>query len=410
MEHHTKSTNDLSRKFKAIVIFALDIYHLLKETSATGMEIEMERSVSLFQKKGSADKEYHIHLEASGDGFVVNFQNGRRGKPLRGGTKTANPVTLEAANEIFDKLEATKIKGGYTPDTSGVVVAMQKVGDKVHSGFNPMLLKEARYDDVEDDLGDFDQHGKILQEKYDGENRSVIIDGGEIIGVDKKGFIVALPETAVEECRNLNLTGRYVLNGEAMAGDRIVFFDIAQSPDYPEGEAPFERRLSDLYSVLSDANAAILDLAQDNIGTDAESFVSKLRKENAEGFVAKRRDGFYDQSVRGPDQEKYKFVETVSCEVQKQNEGKRSVLMKMYDDLGNGVEVGNVTIPPNADIPEAGAFIEVEYLYAYEGGSIYQPVFKKERKDIDATDCKLSTLKYKREEPVIEADDDGLSM
>jgi bifunctional non-homologous end joining protein LigD len=79
------------------------------------------------------------------------------------------------------------------------------------------------------------------------------------------------------------------------------------------------------------------------------------------------------------------------------NEGKRSVQMQVYDEVGTPVEVGSVTIPPNKDIPEVGSVIEVTYLYAYEGGSLFQPVFNKERNDVLPDECTESQLKYKAE-------------
>lgn len=392
---------------------ARNTYSALKDNKIEKGYIPDDVEVSLFNREGSANKEYHIQLVAEVDGYIVNFQYGRSGKPLKTGTKTAEPVDHSKAEDLYFKLMQSKIKGGYTEDSAGKVVAMQKVGDKVHSGFKPMLLKEGRFDEIEENLEDLNDEDAILQEKLDGENRSVIIDGDQIIGVDKKGFIVPLPDRTVNEVKKLNLDGRHVLNGEEMAGGRIVFFDVAAAPDFPEGEVAFERRLSALYTILTGANQSILDLAQDNVGGDPDAFVEKLRDENAEGFVKKRRDGLYDQAARNNDQVKYKFLDTVSCVVEKQNEGKRSVSLRMFDDQGNGVNVGNVTIPSNADIPAAGAFVEIEYLYAYEEGSLFQPVFKCVRTDIDETDCCLSTRKIKREEPAPEVQsdlDDGPGM
>ena len=61
------------------------------------------------------------------------------------------------------------------------------------------------------------------------------------------------------------------------------------------------------------------------------------------------------------------------------------------------IAVGNVTIPPNAAVPVAGEVIEARYLYAYKGGSLYQPVFIGVRDDIDASACTMTQLKFKPE-------------
>ena len=46
------------------------------------------------------------------------------------------------------------------------------------------------------------------------------------------------------------------------------------------------------------------------------------------------------------------------------------------------VGVGNVTVPANQAIPQAGVLVEVRYLYAHDGGSLFQPVLLGVRDDI----------------------------
>ena len=100
---------------------------------------------------------------------------------------------------------------------------------------------------------------------------------------------------------------------------------------------------------------------------------------------------------------KFKFTESASCCVFSVNSDKRSVrigLLEIRDDpiKGQGmVPVGNVTIPPNHAIPNVGEIVEVEYLYAYPGGSLYQPVYRGKRSDLDVSACTTRQLKYKQE-------------
>ncbi len=58
---------------------------------------------------------------------------------------------------------------------------------------------------------------------------------------------------------------------------------------------------------------------------------------------------------------------------------------------------GNVTIPVSHEIPSLNALVDVEYLYAYRGGSIYQPVYRGQRTDLELSACTLSQLKFKPE-------------
>ena len=57
------------------------------------------------------------------------------------------------------------------------------------------------------------------------------------------------------------------------------------------------------------------------------------------------------------------------------NEGKRSVSFYGYDgyDGDKKVPLGNVTIPPNHDIPQPKSIIQIRYLYCYRGGGEVVP-------------------------------------
>jgi bifunctional non-homologous end joining protein LigD len=46
-------------------------------------------------------------------------------------------------------------------------------------------------------------------------------------------------------------------------------------------------------------------------------------------------------------------------------------------------------------VPVTGQIIEVRYLYAYPGGSLYQPVYLGRRDDLEREDCNLRQLKYR---------------
>jgi len=50
------------------------------------------------------------------------------------------------------------------------------------------------------------------------------------------------------------------------------------------------------------------------------------------------------------------------------------------------------------DIPEPKSVIEVRYLYAFKGGSLYQPTFIHRRDDVLPAECGIGQLKYKAEE------------
>jgi len=91
-----------------------------------------------------------------------------------------------------------------------------------------------------------------------------------------------------------------------------------------------------------------------------------------------------------------------SCIVAGVNGTKRSVAIELLDGEQR-ISVGNVTVPPNANIPSAGTIIEIRYLYCYEGGSLYQPVYLCRRDDVSPSACTTAQLKFKAGD----ADSDG---
>ena len=61
-------------------------------------------------KSGSKDAVYHLQIVEMEGGFVVNYQNGRAGGTLAGGSKSPKgPGTLELARKTFDKVVKEKM-------------------------------------------------------------------------------------------------------------------------------------------------------------------------------------------------------------------------------------------------------------------------------------------------------------
>ncbi|HEY5926261.1 MAG TPA: hypothetical protein VIV11_31465 [Kofleriaceae bacterium] len=68
----------------------------------------------LWFREGASDKVYEIDLvEVATGQHVVNFRYGRRGGPLKDGTKTPLPLPLDKARGVYQKLVDEKVAGGY---------------------------------------------------------------------------------------------------------------------------------------------------------------------------------------------------------------------------------------------------------------------------------------------------------
>jgi bifunctional non-homologous end joining protein LigD len=79
------------------------------------MNAPVLESTALYHRRGlSSDKVYRIAIEPSGAGFIVTFAYGRRDSALQSGAKTANPVPIDKARQIYNRLVKQKTAMGYT--------------------------------------------------------------------------------------------------------------------------------------------------------------------------------------------------------------------------------------------------------------------------------------------------------
>src|ERR1043165_8554198 len=307
-------------------------------------------NVTLYFREGSSDKVYQCGIEPAGERFVVNFAYGRRGSTLNTGTKTNVPVDYETAEKIYLKLVKEKTAKGYTAGENGTPYQHT---EKQSSGILPQLLNSIEESRVLDLMND-DQW--CAQEKFDGRRMLVRKEGEAINGINKKGNLIGLPEPLFQVIRQYGAD--VVIDGEAI-GDNYYAFDLLNLDGIDIRDWPYRERLAALMNLLFSVQQTVIKFVDVAYTTEQKlAMLDKLRKGKREGVVFKQligRDGW------------------VTC--------------------------GNVTIPANHKIPQAGQVVEVRYLYAFpESGVLYQPVYLGPRNDVDDSDCLTSQLKFKAEE------------
>ncbi|GMV82506.1 MAG: hypothetical protein AMXMBFR7_36900 [Planctomycetota bacterium] len=354
-------------------------------------------STTLYYREGNSDKVYQARIEPQDAGYVVNFAFGRRGSTLQTGTKTASPVPLDEARRIYERLVQSKQAKGYTPGEDGTPYSGTEKAEQ-DSGLRPQLLNAITEDEVEPYLLD---PAYWLQEKKDGRRVLVRKADGEVTGINRRGLTMGLPETIVKAARALRAD--FVLDGEAV-GDRIFAFDCLERGASKLEKLPYRDRWRILLELVGGRGGAIEVLPTAAASGDKRDLLRFLRERNAEGVVLKDRGAPYTpgRPASGGPQLKLKFTATCSCIVAPGRNGKRSVGLELLDGL-KLVPVGHVTIPPNTTIPKVGGVIEVRYLYAYQGGALYQPAFLGRRTDILTAACTLAQLKFRREDGEDEA-------
>lgn len=359
-------------------------------------EAEGPYSVSLWSQAGGSDKVYNISIEQVGAGWVVNYANGRRGGTLATGTKTKSPVAYAAARKLCNGVLFEKIGGGYVP-TAGSAFGEGMQAEAIAtiareaSGYIPQLLGVADEDLLEKLINDDDW---VAEPKHDGERRILAVQNGVVTGGNRKGQTVAVSKAIADEAATFDRN--VVLDGEQI-GDRYRFFDILSLDGVDQRDKPWYLR--DMAMVQANLNRGDTIQLTPTARTTASKrkLVEDERAAGGEGVVFKKRTAPYEPGKPGaePSQFKFKFWKSLSAVVDKVN-AKRSVALVLLEDDGNRLSVGNVTIPANEQVPGAGDVVEVGYLYAYDGGSLFQPTYRGPRSDIDPAECLASQRVFKQ--------------
>jgi len=345
--------------------------------------------ITLYFKSGSSDKVYQASIEAQDGRFVVNFAYGRRGATLQTGTKTSTPVDYEAAKAIYDKLVKEKTGKGYIPGEGGTPYQNT---EKRHTGILPQLLNPIEEADLSRLIRD---PAWWMQEKLDGRRLLIQKHDGIVTGINKLGFTVGIPST-IEEAAKI-FRQDFIIDGE-IVGEVFHAFDLLSVDGMLVTASAYTDRYLHLIKLLFTGQQNQIKLVESTyMPKQKQEMLDRLKQEGTEGVVFKNLLAPYTpgRPASGGTQFKFKFCESASFIVGKVN-GKRSVSLKLFDGT-ELVSVGNVTIPPNKQIPKPGDIVEVKYLYAFKGGSVFQPVYQSSRDDIDPEECSVDQLKYKAE-------------
>jgi len=340
---------------------------------------------TLYFKQGASDKIYKASLEQQGSNFLVNFAYGRRGSTLKTGTKTQTAVPYEKAKKIYDKLVDGKKQKGYIPNEDNANYIHDR--EQRNTGIYCQLLNPVTKEELEILLEDSDWW---TQEKKDGKRLLLQSKEGELTAINRKGLSVGAPQLILDEAKSLGTD--FLIDGEAV-GEVFYVFDLLHLNKKNLTKESFSARTEKLEKLSFGKAIQIVPLAKTT--QEKKEQLEKLQNNNAEGIVLKNHNEAYSagRPNSGGNQLKYKFYDTASVIVTQINE-QRSVAVAVLENEKE-IAIGNVTISINKEVPKVNEIIEVRYLYAYKGGSLYQPTFLGVRTDINKNDCLITQLKFK---------------
>jgi len=349
-------------------------------------------STTLYYCSGSSDKVYQASIEPVGnDKFHVAFAYGRRGSTLTTGVKTTEPVDLAKAKSIYGSLVKSKTSKGYSSGFEGTPYA-GSVNAPQDTGIHCQLLNPI--DEVYLETCLASDH-LLMQQKFDGRRLLVRKCDGKIVGINRRGLAVGLPESIVKSAGAL--PGNFIIDGEAV-GDVLYAFDVLEKNGRCLRKETYLCRLKNLSTMLSVAEGKNIMLVGSAFSpNEKKEMFNQLHFSGAEGVVFKDINAPHTpgRPNSGGSHLKFKFHKSATCLVTGRNGDRRSVSLALFKD-SQVTNCGNVAIPVNHDIPKDGAVVEVRYLYAMPGShALYQPVYLGVRDDMIPTDCLLDQLEYK---------------
>jgi bifunctional non-homologous end joining protein LigD len=236
----------------------------------------------------------------------------------------------------------------------------------------------------------------VFQEKHDGRRMLLVNALKGVVAYNRKGQVIVAPE---EYCSVLQKFSGYhfALDGEA-CGEKFYAFDLLWLQGVDQTALPLEERLTNLGMLLRSMDQDVIQMVYTAESFKAkESLLRAIKEGNKEGVAIKDKFAVYTagRPNSGGPALKFKLVESVSCVVTKVND-KRSVQLALGHNPSARtalIHVGNVTIPANFDMPKEKDIVEVRYLNANRGGSLYQPVFLGIREDVPVDT--VQDLKFK---------------
>jgi bifunctional non-homologous end joining protein LigD len=379
------------------------------------MTVTCVNQVALEYVGGGSDKLYIIQVQAHEVGGGTEYRAvgyyGRRGSTLSTAEKYKG-ASQASAQAQADKLEREKRGKGYTtlavsagssirgmPSTAptwggasvpGAASSTPTPAAPAIVGIIPMRAEVADEKDLEKYLTD---PNWVCQKKYDGERSPVQLRRSGITASNLKAMARTLAASSEAELKKVLALPDFgderatEVDGEELPGGIYVIYDVTTLRDNDVRKLPFEER----YALLEELLADHLGLLAPTAFSEAEkrAMLERARAENWEGLMFRNVSGTY---VHGRTSVilKFKLWASATCRVLTVNPTKRSIQVALLDEKGNEEFAGNVTVPVNQDIPEADDLVEVRYLYAMDGGSLYQPVLLGIRNDKDEADLRSS--------------------
>lgn len=343
---------------------------------------------------GTSNKEYHLRVVKAGDNalcYFVNYQNGKIGDTLTGGTLTKQPVTLAEADKIFEKKLREKLSKGYQPKDGSAPLAPTPIEKNLNGHGRTQYpieeLNEINREQAERLVKD-DHY--LMQVKLDGHFAQIEkLPDGKMIRYNKKGEPKEFPLEIQNELAQLAVKSFFFV-GE-LIGRGFYPVDMLKCNGVVLAPLGYEERFRTLCKAIPVSSARVTPVATWYTTKEKQAGLASCFGNRCEGVCFKRKDAAY-KSGKGL-HFKFKFIKTCTCKVLEMNrKGHDNVVLGLFDGK-KWREVGGASMIGKDRNIQLGSLVEIQFLYATEADQLYQPRIKPKdpiRDDVDESQCTIA--------------------
>jgi len=350
-------------------------------------------SIRLEAASASGGKFYEACIRPVAGGFTVDFAYGAIGDTPRTGSKTASPVDAAKAQKIYDALVKEKMTGSsqYREVSGGTAAdfvpapAPPAAAAIASACLPPRLLNDI---DPAQVLPLTRDAAWWCQIKHDGDRVQIhATESGVTLYSGRSGKTRNCPAAIAKAFAGW----RVILDGE-LVGQTLWIFDLMGLRGEDRRGDSYAERYATLEVILPLLNCPAIRLVASAQTTETKAaLIVEAQASHQEGVCFINKDAPYTggRPSRGGMNLRWKFTASASVIVAAGGNEKRSVDIELAD----GTRIGSCTIPPNREVPPAGAVIECEYLYCLN--SLVQARYKGIRTDVPREACTRAQLQFK---------------
>jgi bifunctional non-homologous end joining protein LigD len=241
-----------------------------------------------------------------------------------------------------------------------------------------------------------DSEDYSISQKLDGRRLMLERSGLKVIGWGRSGLEAEVPKPIHEAF--MSVRSDWIFDGELIKNIYHVF-DVVKYPGGMLNQHSWIERQHLLKKVLTGFSENVKIVPQHLKPFEKQSLYDDCVSARAEGVVFCHIDSKYLWGIRSKRCFKYKFLKTIDCFIiDKSIDSKDNLVLGLYDDNGNVVDVGKVSALTGDGKHhefQVGEVVTITYLYATESNRLYQPVRPKLRKDKSREECLMNQMIFK---------------